>query len=83
MSKKEKLRDRFFSRPKDFTWDELESLLTGYGFELKYKGIRCKFVHPKAQLVINLHKPHPDNIIKMYIIQNVIDTLQKLENQDE
>jgi hypothetical protein len=30
MTKIDKLRKRFISKPKDFTWDELKALLTGF-----------------------------------------------------
>ena len=33
MGKKEKLRERFLKFPTDFTFDEMQSLLEGYGYE--------------------------------------------------
>ena len=42
MGKKEKLRERFLKMPSDFTFDEMQSLLQGYGYEemntMTYKG---------------------------------------------
>jgi hypothetical protein len=38
MNKKEKLVKRFRTLPKDFTFEEVESLFQGYGFELANKG---------------------------------------------
>ncbi len=35
MSKKDKLIDRLLKKPKDFTFDEMESLLSYFGYELK------------------------------------------------
>ena len=33
MSKKEKLKKRLLSKPRDFTFDEMETLLLSLGFE--------------------------------------------------
>ena len=38
MSKKDKLIDRLLKKPKDFTFDEMESLLSYLGYELKQGG---------------------------------------------
>lgn len=35
MSKKDKLIERLLRKPKDFTFDEMESLLSYFGYELK------------------------------------------------
>ena len=79
MAKKDKLKARLLSRPKDFTWSELESLLGSLGFELlKGKGSRRKFVHTESKILINLHEPHPGNILKMYVIDQVIEKLKEL-----
>ena len=38
MGRKEKLRERFLKLPSDFTFDEMQSLLMGYGYEKSDKG---------------------------------------------
>jgi hypothetical protein len=38
MSKHEKLKDRFLSKPKDFTWPELVKFLGVFGYVLKNAG---------------------------------------------
>lgn len=38
MTKKNKLLERFLSVPKDFTFDELKTLLQSMGFEVENKG---------------------------------------------
>jgi hypothetical protein len=62
MTKIDKLRKRFFSKPKNFTWDELRTLLTSLGFEEynagKTSGSRVRFIHAIYSDII-LHKPHP------------------------
>jgi len=40
----------------------------------KTGGSRRRFVHPTAP-IIALHKPHPGNIVKMYVIDDVLRVL--------
>jgi hypothetical protein len=78
MSRTEKLLQRLLSTPKDFTWDELITLLHYFGFgELKKGktgGSRRKFVDAKKN-IISLHKSHPGNIVKQYALKQVIKLL--------
>lgn len=78
MTRKEKLIQRLKSKPKDFTWNELVSLLTGLGFtevkKGKTGGSRRRFVN-SDNVVITLHKPHPGNILKKYQIEQIIEIL--------
>ncbi len=84
MARKEKLWDKLFSRPKDFTWNELKRLLEGLGFELlKNKGSRRKFIHHEKEILISLHEPHPSKIIKLYIIDQVIEKLEEMNDEQE
>ena len=80
MSRKEKLIKRLQARPRDFTWDELQRLLEGLGYELakqgKTGGSRRRFVHETAATV-TLHKPHPANIVKMYVIDDLLNVLKQ------
>lgn len=81
MSKIEKLIERFKTVPKNFTWDELVKVLSHYGYqELSKKGktggSRRKFVN-KQKDIINLHKPHPGNIVKQYAIKQVLEKIGK------
>jgi predicted RNA binding protein YcfA (HicA-like mRNA interferase family) len=80
MSKQEKLIRRFCSSPTDFTWEELVTLLTQLGFEAETRGktggSRRAFFHPVTSQVINLHKPHPGNIVKQYIIRQLKEVLK-------
>ena len=81
MSKNNKLIERFLSKPKDFTWDELVKLLAIFGYEEqnskgKTGGSRRKFVDVDRN-IIALHKPHPANVVKSYVINQVIETLQE------
>lgn len=84
MGKRDKLWKRLHSKPKDFTWQELTSLLHGLGYEsFNGNGSRRRFVHSETKMIINLHEPHPTSIIKMYVIEQVIEHLQGLGEYDE
>lgn len=79
MSTKDKLLARFLTLPSDFTFDELERLLTLFGYEKSNKGrtsgsrIVFKDAHGHP---IMLHKPHPGNIVKLYALKQVLEELQ-------
>ena len=79
MTKHDKLIKRFKSQPKDFTYDEMRSLLKRFGYveETKGKtsGSRVIFYNEELQHSIFLHKPHPGNIIKSYLMKYVEDEL--------
>ena len=79
MSKKDKLIDRLLKKPKDFTFDEMESLLSHLGYELKQGGTGSgvKFIKNGSNEVINFHKPHPNGILKRYVLDQVIEKLRK------
>lgn len=79
MSKKDKLIKRLLKKPKDFTFDEMESLLSYFDYELKQGGTGSgvKFMKVGSNDVINFHKPHPNGILKRYILDQVIEKLRK------
>jgi len=62
MSTKNKLIERFKKQPNDFTFNELENLLSGFGFEISNKGktsgSRVRFKNETLKIIIDLHKPH-------------------------
>lgn len=80
MSRKEKLLTRLKQKSKDFKWDDLKALLRALGYKQvkqgKTGGSRRRFVHTTAPPII-LHKPHPDNVLKMYIINDILDILEQ------
>ncbi len=80
MSKKEKLIRRLKSRPKDFTFEEMQTLLEMLGYTMdnkgKTSGSRVKFT--KNSDIVILHKPHPGNIIPEYQIRQIIEKLGKV-----
>ncbi len=80
MGTKEKLRERFFKQPSDFTFVELQRLLEGYGYERSNKGktsgSRLIFKNANKRPIM-LHKPHPGNIVKAYAMKQVYDELKE------
>lgn len=82
MGTKEKLRDRFMSLPKDFTFDELEKLLSGFGYTKdnkgKTSGSRIVFKNGDKRPIM-LHKPHPGNIVKSYALKQVFEDLKEAD----
>lgn len=79
MGKKDKLIERLLKKPKDFTFDEMVSLLSYLGYELKQcgTGSGVKFIKEGSNEVINFHKPHPSGILKRYVLDQVIEKLRK------
>ena len=79
MGKKDKLVRKLLKRPKDFTFDEMESLLSYFDYELKKGGTGSgvKFIKVGSNDVINFHKPHPNGILKRYVLDQVIEKLRK------
>jgi hypothetical protein len=74
MSQRGKLIRRFRNRPSDFTWQELVRLLESLGYtELatgSTSGSRCRFAHANGAIIL-LHRPHPGNLVKMYVLDAV------------
>ncbi|MBZ4030986.1 type II toxin-antitoxin system HicA family toxin [Ligilactobacillus salivarius] len=81
MGKKDKLLAKLLSKPKDFTFNELETLLEYLGFYLdnvgKTSGSRVRFVNDELRIVIKLHKPHHQKVLLPYQIKEVISKLEK------
>lgn len=79
MGKKDKLIQKLKTIPKDFTFDEMLSLLEYPGFSVSNKGktsgSRIKFY--KGDMVIILHKPHPRKELLEYQLKQILDILMK------
>ena len=79
MGKKEKLIARLKNIPKDFTFEEMETLLSALGFEKSNKGktsgSRVKFM--KDDIPIILHKPHPRKELLEYQIKQILEILEE------
>ena len=81
MSRKDKLLKKFLSKPirKDLTFNELETLLIGCGYiKLEGSGSAVKFYNKEMDSLINLHKPHPSNILKVYLVKQIQEKLKEV-----
>jgi hypothetical protein len=80
MSRREKLIQRFLALPRDFAWQELVSMLEGFGYVQaaggKSGGSRVKFLHDERQPII-LHRPHPTPVLKRYQMEQILETLKQ------
>lgn len=83
MSKKDKLLKELLTKPNDFTFEKLSTLLSSFGYALdnkgKTSGSRVTFIRDNGHM-ISLHKPHPGNELKKYVIDIIIKSLK--ENGD-
>lgn len=80
MGQKEKLVERLKSRPKDFTFEEAETLLRYFGYYRSDKGrtsgSRVMFVNDEHPPIL-LHKPHPRKELLSYQIKQLIEILEQ------
>ena len=78
MSKHEKALRRLASMPKDYTWPELVNLMSSFGIELlDSSGSARKFRSPATGEQLNMHQPHPSNILKRYQVRDAIGFLKQ------
>ena len=80
MGQKEKLIRKLKSKPKDFTFDETETLLRYLDFvrfdKGKTSGSRVIFVSEEHGSIM-LHKPHPQKEMKAYQVKQLLETLEQ------
>ena len=78
MGQKEKLISKLKSNPKDFTFDEAETLLGFFSYGRSNKGrtsgSRVMFVSPQHPPIL-LHKPHPRKELLAYQVKQLVSTL--------
>ena len=83
MGQFEKLVQRFLQMPVNFTYDELVTLLKGFGYEEftkgKTSGSRMIFINEEIGSSILIHKPHPQKEVKKYMLKQVLESLTELE----
>ncbi len=80
MPKIEKLIAKFLKVPNDLTWEELVKILNHKGYyeklgKGKTGGSRIQYLNSDND-IINLHKPHPKNSVKLYIIRQILEKLE-------
>ena len=80
MSQIEKLLKRLFSYPKDLTYDEVVKIFAHFGYtEIRSaEGSRVMFV--KGDRRFRMHKPHPQNTVRSYMVKEIAAYLKQKEN---
>lgn len=80
MGQKEKLIRKLKSRPKDFTFEEAETLLKFFAYDRSNKGCtsgsRVMFVSGDHAPIL-LHKPHPRKELLAYQVKQLIEVLEQ------
>ena len=78
MSKRDKLIERLLSKPTDFSFGELTTLLGRFGYSIQSSGLtggsRISFANDENDY-IRIHKPHPRNELLPYQINDIISAL--------
>lgn len=81
MSRKGKLIKRLKSLTKDFTFDEMDTLLGLLSFEISNKGktsgSRVEYYNKDLDKSIMLHKPHPEKELPEYAVKRIKNDLEK------
>ena len=80
MSRRKKLLLKLVDDPRNFSWDDFVALMGHLGYRKaksgKTSGSRRRYVHA-SYAPISLHEPHPQNTLKQYQIEVVIEALRK------
>lgn len=80
MGKKEKLIRRLRSHPRDFTFDEAQTLLRYLGFKRSNKGAtsgsRVLFARKEGG-VLWVHIPHPGKELRAYQVRELVKMLER------
>ncbi len=80
MGKKEKLIRRLKEKPKDFTFEEAETLLGCFAYRPSQKGktsgSRIMFISAEHPPIL-LHKPHPRKELLDYQVKQLLETLEQ------
>jgi hypothetical protein len=78
VSKLQKSLRRLLSKPTDFRWSELKTLMDGFEYEMKTTGgSGRKFTKPGTASSFVIHEPHPQSILKAYQVREFIDYLRQ------
>lgn len=87
MSTEEKMIERIKSCPSDYSYSEAKALLKRFGYAEKNKGStsgsRVLFFRERDNKKILLHKPHPSDILKLYAVRQLLNSLKENGDIDE
>lgn len=80
LGQKEKLMERLKGRPKDFTFEDAETLLGYLSYKRSNKGrtsgSRVMFVSEEHPPIL-MHKPHPRKELLAYQVKQLVETLEQ------
>lgn len=82
MGKHQRIKDKIFKTPTstNLTWKEASSYLESIGFnKIEGNGSRVKYFHDRTSTLIVVHKPHPGNELKEYLVKQIREHLKKHE----
>lgn len=75
MGTKEEVIERFKRLPKDFTFEEVVTLLSYFGYAKHNKGAtsgsRVCFKNELADAYIDIHRPHPGSIMRHWMMKAI------------
>lgn len=82
MSTLEKAIERIKKIPNDYTYREAKQLLEQLGFKEytkgKTSGLRVRFFRESDRRIINIHKPHPREIMNIGAVKDIVNLLKGL-----
>jgi predicted RNA binding protein YcfA (HicA-like mRNA interferase family) len=77
LSKSSKLLTKLLAKTPGLEWDEAVTLMKAHGFEvINRKGSGRVFRHESTKVKILLHEPHPQNTLKLYMFDALIEGLK-------
>jgi len=81
MSALEKAVIRIKSIPKDYTYDEVKTLLNHFGYSEVSRGVtsgsRVGFCRNFDNKIILLHRPHPSNVLSVATVKDIVAKLKR------
>lgn len=80
MAKRQKRIHRLFAMPppKDFTWEELVTVMKSFRFDARCEdGSHYEFVH-ETGFSVHISRPHPKNILKRYQIDAAKEAINQV-----
>jgi len=85
MTQVDKIINRFLQTPplKDLTFEELTKVMAHYSYLLDEKGSgsRVLYFNEETKDKLRIHKPHPGNILKTYVVKIVQEKLKELRRE--
>lgn len=79
MTRRDQILRRLLTRARDFSWEELVTLLRGFGYGPlgggKTGGSRVRFLHESCPPII-LYRPQPSSVLKPYQLDQVEGVLK-------